>query len=361
MPRLLFAALALALAACRPTASAPASQAPISTVPTATPADTPAARPSAKEKAAADLAAKRDALRSAASIELPLTRLASQHIAVPVRFGEREAMEMILDTGASMTIITPQTRDAIGLAKDDGMLVQAKGAGGDVDGRVRVVVLDGIGVGERRYDDVWAGVMDLDHLSKQLGRPVAGVLGRNFLALHDLEIDFARARLWLHAMGSLKTRTPERIEGLTAIPIGEFVGGLVRLEVALGGKTKMPAVLDLGAGRSVMNWHAARSVGVKPRGKGVERSKEPVLGADNKPLESAIYRFDKLELGSVAWIKPEIHIVDLPVFATLGVAEGPAMIAGLDLLAGCRIALDYESKTLWLSRGEKGCAVVEAK
>ncbi len=291
-------------------------------------------------------------------VELPLVQLASGHISVPVRLGSRTPINMLLDTGASMTVITPQTRDAIGLKADAGVRAQAEGAGGNVASSVRVVELQDLAIGPRNYNGLLAAVLDLDHLTKKLGHPIAGVLGRNFLAMHDVEVDFARGKLVLHAFGSVRARTPDKLTDLAAIPMKEFAaGGLIRVDLTLDGRATMPAVLDLGAGATVINWHAALSVGVTRRTKGVTRVKQEILGADNQPLRAVVYRFRELSLGQVVWPAPPIQIIDLPVFASLGLADGPAMIAGIDLLEGCRLVLSYHDKVLYLSKSERGCAI----
>lgn len=281
-------------------------------------------------------------------VTLPLRQLVTHHIVVPVALRDGEPVDFILDTGASMSVITPATRDALGFAPDEGMVAQGKGAGGSMS-EVRVVIIDRLRVGDRRYENHTVAVTDLSHLEAKLGAPIGGILGANFLDKHVVEIDFPAKKLLLHPGGALEDGSVG-VGDMGRIEYEQFAaGGLIKVAVSLDGKKPMPAVLDLGAGRTVMNWKAAKAAGVTRRSKGLRRPKEPLLGADSKPIETAGYTFERVELGAASFARPEIFMADLPVFETLGIAADPAMIFGVDMFRDRRIVLDYGARTLYVS------------
>jgi hypothetical protein len=186
-------------------------------------------------------------------VELPLRRSASGHVLIAVDLGSLGTGDFVLDTGASMSVITPATRDGLGIAADAGLVAEGRGAGGSL-GEIRIVTIPRLRVGGRSYDGHTVAVMDLEHLAEKLGQPFAGILGRNFLERHILDVDFpaGQLRLWPPdaAVGG--------VDSLQQVGITRFeAGGLIRVEVVLDGKVTMPAVLDLGAGRSVIDWQAA--------------------------------------------------------------------------------------------------------
>jgi hypothetical protein len=278
-------------------------------------------------------------------VTLPLRQLRTHHIVLPVVFGEHEPLDFILDTGASMSVITPRTREVLGFGPDDGMTAQGQGAGGDLS-EIRVLVLAKLSVGDREYKNHTVAVTDLSHLEKQLGAPIGGILGANFLARHVVELDFADRRLRLHPSGAVDDGSIDTTD-MAVIPYEHFAaGGLIRVEVHLDEAPPMPAVLDLGAGRSVINWRAAKAAGLRRRTKKPSTTAEPLLGADNQPIETAGYLFESVRLGDFVVEKPELFVADLPIFGTLGIANSAAMVFGVDLFAGCTIVLDYDNHTL---------------
>lgn len=278
-------------------------------------------------------------------VTLPLRQLRTHHIVLPVVFDQREPLDFILDTGASMSVITPRTREALGFGPDDGMTAQGQGAGGDLS-EIRVLVLTKLSVGEREYKNHTVAVTDLSHLEKQLGAPIGGILGANFLARHVIEVDFEGGRLRLHPEGAVDDGRIDT-SGMAHISYEHFAaGGLIRIEVQLDEAPPMPAVLDLGAGRSVVNWKAAKATGLKRRSRKPSTAAEPLLGADNQPIETAGYLFESIRLGDFVVEEPELFVADLPIFGTLGIADSSAMVFGVDLFAGCTIVLDYGNHTL---------------
>jgi hypothetical protein len=225
------------------------------------------------------------------------------------------------------------------------MMAQGQGAGGSLS-EIRVLVLAKLSVGDREYRNHTVAVTDLSHLEEQLGAPIGGVLGANFLARHVIEVDFAGGRLKLHPEGAVDDGRIDT-SSMAHIPYERFTaGGLIRVEVRLNEAPPMPAVLDLGAGRSVVNWKAAEAAGLRRRSTKPSTTAEPLLGADNQSIETAGYLFETIRLGDFVVEKPELFVADLPIFQTLGIADSAAMVFGVDLFAGSTIVLDYGNREL---------------
>jgi len=304
---------------------------------------------SVKERLAAKMAERRGDTGDLPTVELELERLASGHLVVPLRV-EAHTFSFILDTGASTSVITPKTRDALGIAADAGMKVEAAGANGSVDG-VRLLNVEAVEVGPRTYRDLSMAVMELGHLESKLGAPVDGILGRNFLARNDVEIDFVTKKLRMYKPGAIDAGTLT-VRQMIAVPYGSFPAGLMRIDVQLDGKVDVPAVFDLGAARSVVNWHAARALGVDAKAAEKLPAAASVVGADDRALATSRHTFGRLATGDLRVERPELHIADLEVFATLGVADGPAMVFGLDLVDDRRLVIDYADQKIYVSPHE---------
>jgi predicted aspartyl protease len=321
------------LTACRP-AAAPLSPRAAVAADGATPG--PAEGPRAPEAAQAKEAPK--------LVELPLRRSASGHVLVAVELGSLGIRDFVLDTGASISVITPGMRDGLGIAADAGLVAEGRGAGGSL-GEIRVVTIPHLRVGGRSYDGHTVAVMDVEHLAEKLGQPFAGILGRNFLERHVLDVDFPAGQLRLWPPDAAVSG----VESLQQVGFTRFeAGGLIRVEVVLDGKVAMPAVLDLGAGRSVIDWQAATAAGRSRKSKQLRKPPEPLLGADGSAIETRVGTFAKVEVGGVSWGAPELFVADLPVFQTLGLGGEPAMVLGVDFFGRRRVVVDYAGGKLHL-------------
>lgn len=277
---------------------------------------------------------------------VPLRRAKTGHILVPVEFEDRR-FEFILDTGASISVITPTTRAAIGMPDDAGNEVPAAGANGDI-ANVRIVELANMRVAGRVYALTMAAVMSLEHLEGPLGEALPGILGQSFLAEHHLELDFAARTVTLHP----READPPRLPDAVVVDYEFFaVAALIKLQVSVNGSKPFPALLDLGAARSILNWRAAKLLGLDPQSPDLERAPEPMLGADNQPLELRVHRFDQIDVGTHRVDHPELYIGDIGVFQTLDMADGPAMVFGVDMFAGQRIVIDYAAQQIQVAPG----------
>jgi clan AA aspartic protease (TIGR02281 family) len=125
---------------------------------------------------------------------VPLLRSGS-HFLVEARPGGSQPARLLIDTGASLTMLTPEAleRTAAG--------ARATGRTGTfttANGRIRAPIyrLDRLVVGDWQVTDLEVGVLDLDD------RGVDGLLGMNFLRHFRFFIDQDAARLRLSIAAS---------------------------------------------------------------------------------------------------------------------------------------------------------------
>jgi predicted aspartyl protease len=345
----LYLGLGLSLGSLTACEKAGATAAPGAATATAPGGGDPDAGLSPRERLAKKKAARQAADAEAPMVELELRQLSSHHIVLPLTVAGHEEMNFILDTGASTSVISRETQEKLGLRDEDGTPVKGQGANGELSD-VRLFSLASASVGGRDYQNLNVAVMDLAHLQDKLDVPIAGILGRNFLQRHDLEVDFAGGKLRLHAVGSIASGEID-VTRMAATEYGSFLGGLIRIEVSVDDGERFPAVLDLGAARSVMNWNAANALGLNTKSKSLKQSPDPLLGADNTPIETKYRTFDAIAVGEASIADPTLYIADLGVFQTLGIADGPAMVFGLDLLVGRSLVIDYQGSRVYLSKG----------
>ena len=104
-------------------------------------------------------------------------------------------LRFILDTGASMTVITPAAAKAAGV-KPTGQKPTAVGAGGQSP--ARLAKLKSFRVGTHAARNLEVVLLNLSHVEKPLGIQLDGIIGYNFLRNCVLTIDYPHRMLYLY-------------------------------------------------------------------------------------------------------------------------------------------------------------------
>ena len=114
---------------------------------------------------------------------------------------------LVVDTGASMTIISPAVARASGVG-DRGVRAIATGATGNLD--VRVVKLKSLTLGSTELNSVQVAVMSLATLNRATRLRLGGIIGYNVLKRFRISIDYALRRILFTPLKRRKTQTPVR-------------------------------------------------------------------------------------------------------------------------------------------------------
>ena len=113
---------------------------------------------------------------------------------VPAYINGRGPIDLILDTGATLTCLDSTLVRELALPPRRGTIGAAVGVGGA--GRVQMVRVDSMRVGEARAQELTACSLDLAAL-RVVSRDVRGLLGLNFLRSFRMTLDFDRKTLQL--------------------------------------------------------------------------------------------------------------------------------------------------------------------
>jgi predicted aspartyl protease len=257
----------------------------------------------------------------------------SGHLLTPVRLNGTGPFDFVLDTCASGSVLTIGTPERLGLSPLSGqaMVHAASGNGAGSLFRIERIEVDGR----------TQGPLSLVALPAAEGsQPSAGVLGADVLSLYVAEFDVPGGHFRLHdpatdlaAAGSW-TRLPMRLNP-ARFPV---------LEGSLDGRP-LHVLFDTGARRTLINWAAARQLGLVPGDPSLAVA-EPVHGATAQRTPAAKRAFQSIVIGGLAIPAGEIVIADLPVFGPLGWSDQPAMILGMDKMRAYRFAVDYPRSRL---------------
>lgn len=105
--------------------------------------------------------------------------------------------EMIIDTGASVTVLDRELFAGKAVGEEEGEVASGS-VTGQING-VRLIELDSLRIGGRRWRHVRMVGMDLGYVNdvygKHLSRRVIGLLGSDFCVRHKVCIDYARREM----------------------------------------------------------------------------------------------------------------------------------------------------------------------
>ena len=268
-----------------------------------------------------------------------------RHVWLKAAVNGGPAADFLYDTGASLTVIDSAYAATIGL-KTEGRL-QGEGAGASGTGTfarigtLRVAAPDSDGV---EIENLKVAVLDLNRiLAPYFWRPVAGVIGFDFIVRFVNEIDYdARA---------LVLRDPAGYEyhgSGAAIPM-TLAGHAPVAKLTLDGEFDGDFRIDVGSGSTVdLHGPFVRRNGLD---QALPAGVEVTSGGFGGTFESRVTRARSLAIGPYSWDKP---LVSLSQAATGAFAsEDYAGNVGNQLLERFKVTLDYEHRALHLEPGAR--------
>ena len=115
-------------------------------------------------------------------------------ILIPVELNGQGPFDFVLDTGATLTCVDSAVAARLALPERRGLRGVGAGVGGS--GRIRLVEIDSVQVGETRAYDLTGCVLDLEG-ARSIGVEAHGLLGLDFLKPFRVVLDFERGVMGL--------------------------------------------------------------------------------------------------------------------------------------------------------------------
>jgi clan AA aspartic protease (TIGR02281 family) len=123
---------------------------------------------------------------------IPLRREAGR-VLVEGNINDRASVPFVIDTGANMTILPAAVASRLGINSNGALLIEVRGVGGAVDGRLIEIASLNVGGAEARNVEVVVVNDDLRGV---------GLLGTDFLSRFRLDIDYTREQMVLQPSAS---------------------------------------------------------------------------------------------------------------------------------------------------------------
>ncbi len=183
---------------------------------------------------------------------LPLVR-AGDAILVPVTINGITT-DFLLDTGAERTVVGLQAADRLQIARDEWVSTDIQGVGGRDRrrlGRPKTLMLGGLAL--RRHTVAADNSVVIGPIPEVIGgKPVAGLLGQDFLSPFDLDLDLANNTLTLSDVSGCSGHFLPWHIPYQAVAAWRPVRNVLAVPVRIGTGT-LQAMLDTGALTSVIS------------------------------------------------------------------------------------------------------------
>lgn len=268
----------------------------------------------------------------AAQVPFRLAGGANPLLLVPVQINGHGPYEFILDTGASMCLLTPEVAQAAGVFITASK--KAQGAGGTLD--VSLGMLPSLELGGLQVHELQVGATDeLQKIGARIGAKVDGNIGFNLLKDFRVTIDYRTNQLRLE-----RPAEPARAVGMPFELSAKKP--LILLPANVNGKGPFRFVLDTGASATVLSRRTAAAAGLQTGPAACDAT-----GAGGN-ISTASARVGSITVGAQTLQNLDVIVVDFlePLSRVVGTQlDG---IIGYNFLREFRVVIDYLNESLYL-------------
>lgn len=247
-----------------------------------------------------------------------------------------------LDTGAERSVVTGEAVQRLGLARDEWVGTTMGGIGG-VDRRPnadpRSLSLGGLPLVRRTLSHDHSLTVGI--LPGARNTTVDGLLGRDYLALFDLDLDLPAHRLTLYQVSDCAGRFLPWTGSYSSIPVTIPPGDAVILPVTVDGKP-LRAMLDSGATSSFLAAPGMYKMGLQQANLSADPTGD-ISGLGARVVIVHRHRFATLTVGNQTIQAPSLWVEPIRLSPIVD------MLLGADWLAGRRVWISFATKQLFLA------------
>lgn len=269
--------------------------------------------------------------------------VASNNLLVTVAVNGQDAT-FILDTGADRTLMSEPAVRALGVERSGWVASAIMGIAGGTqrpDALPRSLSLGGVALRRTTLLGDTGVTVGLLPTSEIDGRPIAGMLGRDFLAAFDLDLDMPARRLSLYEVrscvaGFLPWRHP-----YAAIPAATPVGTALVIPVGLD-QQPLRALIDTGASGSLLTAPGIVRMGLSPAALAHDPGGNG-HGVGPEAVPMRLHRFDAMQVGPEVVRSPSIWA------ATVHVVPIVDLLLGVDWLLSRHVWLSFATRQVFVA------------
>jgi predicted aspartyl protease len=261
---------------------------------------------------------------------------------------------LILDTGASKTVINPRFLKQLGLDYIRKGKLIAEGKGNGV--LVPIIKIHSLSIGNVSSHDLLAATAQAPSMVLFRGSRIIfsedGVLGADFLQKHGAIIDCERGELFLKTNEQAKDFVNQTLPANGWIPVAFRITPLNQLVISatINGKA-IDFLLDTGAPTSILNRSLAKELKISGSWR-----RYKAVGINTADPYAQIGKVDSIVLGGYTGNHLELGLTD--AWEHVQTKDEPAGshfsgILGIDFLGNNLAFIDYQNRTLYLKHPAK--------
>jgi hypothetical protein len=269
--------------------------------------------------------------------------LSGGHILVTVAVNDTEAA-FIMDTGAERTLMSEEAVHRLGLERDGWVASTTRGIGGyqqRPNALPRSLRLGGTALRRKTLTgdtSVTVGPLPVNQIE---GRPIAGLLGRDFLSPFDLDLDLPARRLSLNDVRGCSTGFLPWSMPYVAIPAAMVAGNALVIQTQVDGRT-LRTLLDTGASASLITAPGMYRLGLTPEMLAGDPGGNGA-GVGPAPVSMRLHRFTELRIGPDVSRDPRLWVAPVRVVPIVD------MLLGVDWLRSRRVWLSYAMRQIFIA------------
>jgi predicted aspartyl protease len=255
----------------------------------------------------------------------------------PVTINGQGPFRLVLDTGASRSVVNAHVAEALGVVPDPTHSVLLRGVTGAI--AVPTIRVRSFSVG-----DLILAPATLPIVTDPLGG-ADGVLGTEHFTDKRLYIDFR------HDLIKINHSLAERpAPGFVTLPLERSHAGLLMITAHVGG-VRVRAIIDTG-GQATIGNEAMRQALVRRRAQG---TKTEVSDVTTTIQEGETFASPAIEMGAITIEGAQITYGDMHIFEHWHLTQEPALLIGMDVLGLLDVfVVDYRRHELQLrTRGAR--------
>ena len=284
--------------------------------------------------------------------ELPIRVIGNKLIADATINGQKAGV--LIDTGAMMTLILRPATDRLGLQRQEARGYRIFGMGGET--KAESVLIDDFRLGQASRKG-WRMLVAGEH---EIAEGAAVLLGEDFFSQVDVEFDLAHNAVRLFQPKNcegvtLSYWTTEEPSEVAIDPVYDYQPQIF-LTVHVNGQP-VKAMLDSGAGGSVLTRSDAARSGVTPETAGVVAVPSGT-GLGPKKVDMWIGLFDTVVIGNESIKHAHIHFGDLYrefAYRSIGsrllqsAEKEQPMLLGADFLRAHRVLVSHSQRKMYFT------------
>jgi len=279
---------------------------------------------------------------------VPITRLDTGLLSVPLTFADGTSAPFILDTGATMSVLFADRSNQIGTVTQESVRIH-----GMFDSRLAgLTTLPDVSIGRQTLGDVRMAILPPRKLSPT---PAWGIIGMDLLERFRLFRPKDEDTLFLFPVTDAPVDLPPHWATIELSPNPYAQTDSARrlrfMNVRLAGRLA-PALLDTGLSFSLMSYHFATLPQLKHHRQQHKRRFriEGALDTYRPKLRVSNISF---RAGTRHWKSQSFVVQDIESLGILGLEDRPFLIAGINLFADESFYLDVSENVLRMPQSTK--------